>query len=168
MSGQGQRLPGAEDRREAVAPCYARGRGGEGGEKVRLLAVRASRQASVICRALLELRPWGGPWSRARPGIAGAARRRPYARTALDSHAIGHLAFFGGDLHAFDQRRVLGFAPVRLHVAVAIGVEDAELHRVHTDEMRRACPSGIRSAKSIAVTPKPRIAVAGVRLVKTQ
>ena len=42
---------------------------------------------------------------------------------------------FGGDLHAFDQRGVLGFAPMRLHVAVAIGIEDAELHRVHADEM---------------------------------
>ena len=36
-------------------------------------------------------------------------------------------------LAALDQGAVLGLAPMRLHVTVAIGVEDAQLDRVHAD-----------------------------------
>ena len=43
------------------------------------------------------------------------------------------MGFFGGDLRAFDQRAVLRLAPVRFHVAIAIGIEDAEFERVHAD-----------------------------------
>ena len=84
--------------------------------------------------------------TRATGGCVRVARRRRHRGAAAAAvlarrHALELLAdrpfgLFRGDLDAFDQRGVLGLAPVRLHVAVAIGVEDAELHRVHADEMR--------------------------------
>src|SRR5262249_18605451 len=43
---------------------------------------------------------------------------------------------FSRNLYAFDQSGVLRLAPVRLHVTIAIGIEDAKFHRVHADEMR--------------------------------
>jgi hypothetical protein len=64
---------------------------------------------------------------------ASAVRARRHALELLADRPLG---LFRGDLDAFDQGGVLGLAPVRLHVAVAIGVEDAELDRVHADEMR--------------------------------
>src|SRR3954470_4834747 len=71
-------------------------------------------------------------WRYRRPAAAAIrARRHP-----LDLLAQRPFCLFGGDLDALDQRSVLGLAPVRLHVAVAIGVENPKLHRVDADQMR--------------------------------
>ena len=43
------------------------------------------------------------------------------------------IGFLGGNLRAFDQRAILRFAPVRFHVAVAIGIEDPVFERIHSD-----------------------------------
>src|SRR5690625_867543 len=50
--------------------------------------------------------------------------------------AQGPAGLFRGHLATFDQRRVLGQAPVRLHVAVAIGIEDPQLDRVDAHLVR--------------------------------
>ena len=92
----------------------------------------------VIAGALLDWR--GRPAARIRRcrrdhGAAAAAvlaRRR-----SLELLSDRPFRLLGGDLDAFDQRGVLGFASMRLHVAVAIGIEDPELHRVHADEVRQ-------------------------------
>src|SRR4029078_10610922 len=67
---------------------------------------------------------------------AAAATAIPARRHPLELLADRPFGLFRSDLYAFDQGGVLGLAPVCLHVAVAIGVEDAELHRVDADEMR--------------------------------
>ena len=77
------------------------------------------------------------------------------------------MGLFRRNLRTLDQRAVLGLSPVRLHVAVAVGVEDAEFERINGDGDGELVHLAF-SAKSSAVTPNPRIAVAGVRLVKTQ
>ena len=87
-------------------------------------------------------------------------------RHALELLAHRPFGLFRGDLDAFDQGGVLGLAPVRLHIAVAVGIEDTKLHRVHADQMRELVH--LAFDRKIAVTPKPRMAVAGVRLVNTQ
>jgi hypothetical protein len=72
----------------------------------------------------------------ARAGVQAAPCRRVLARGgALEFLADIPLGLFCGDLDALDQRGVLGDAPMRLHVAVAVGVENAKLHRIHADEM---------------------------------
>src|SRR3954469_18360340 len=95
------------------------------------------RRPGVMARAL---RRWGGRPRRGggrRPRDGGAAAATVLAGGgALELVADRPFGFLRGDLDALDQRRVLGLAPMRLHVTVAIGIEDAELHRIHADEVR--------------------------------
>jgi hypothetical protein len=62
-----------------------------------------------------------------RPRAAAVPERGRRLRLGRDPdpRLLGH------HLAALDQRRVLGEPPVRLHVPVAVGVEDAEVDRVH-------------------------------------
>ena len=55
----------------------------------------------------------------------------------MNSSPTGQLASVGRLLHAFDQRGAFGRLAVRLHVAVAIGVDEAEFERVHADQPRQ-------------------------------
>ena len=139
MPGHGQRLlePNTEENR--IAPCEGgcgAGAGGTGGGRRGCGGWAAAGGGAIVGRALLR----GGARRRGRIGRGRGNRGAGAAAVLARRHPLEFLAqrpfrFFGGDLHAFDQRGVLGFAPMRLHVAVAIGVEDAELHRVHADEM---------------------------------
>ena len=124
-AGSGRRCEqGAAARAAAGRGC---GAGGDGRRQRPIVARALRRGPRGRLQAAVEfrLRDRG-----ARPAAAGARRH------ALVLVADRPLRLLGRDLHALDQRGVLRLAPVRLHVAVAVGVEDAEFHRVHADEMR--------------------------------
>ena len=107
----------------------------ERGWRCRGRRLARGRGCAIICRALLGR---GNRWRvfarrrRHRGAAAAAIPARGHAPKLLADRPFG---LFRGDLDAFDQRGVFCLAPMRLHVAVAIGVEDAELHRVHADEV---------------------------------
>src|SRR4030088_2160670 len=100
--------------------------------RVRRLGRGGGLRRAVIGRTLLC------DWARRRERVCRGHGTRSASATAV--LARGHplelltqrpFGFFGGDLYAFDQRGVLRLAPMRLHVAVPIGVENAELPRSH-------------------------------------
>src|SRR3954447_20931276 len=119
--------------------CWSRWlrRGRRGRWGVARWFAQRGRWEAIIARALLR---WGGRPRRGvarRPWDGGAAAASVLAGGgALELIADRPFGLLGGDLDALDQRCVLGLAPVRLHVAVAIGIEDAELHWIHADEVR--------------------------------
>jgi hypothetical protein len=100
----------ARPRPGAVRPC-GRIPGGEAFDAAGLVGGRAGRQLRAFAAAA--------------PGRSG----RQHLGRQL------HSGLFGNHLAAFDQRAVLRQPPMRLHVAVAIGVEDAKLDRVHADRL---------------------------------
>ncbi len=170
-----------EARRRSSASPEHRGEAGQRHVTSRLEPARAgpeprelgnwqrSRRA-IVARSLLRRRE--RPC--ARPRVARRrGDRRPRAAAFLQRRrALGLIAqlplrLLGGDLDAFNQSGVVRLAPMRLHVAVAIGVEDTELHRVEPREIGELIHLAFQR-EIHAVTPKPRIAVEGTRLVKTQ
>jgi len=115
-------------------------------------AVAAAGPPGCAARSYVVALLRGGVRHRERVGrVAGTAARAPPPSVRddirLNSRAAAILAFRRRP-GRIRSARCLGFAAMRLHVAVAIGVEDAELHRVHAHEMGELVHLVIQWAKS--------------------
>ena len=190
------RVPNTEEKR--VAPCWGRGGGlgcsrgagaADGGAAPAAARSWAAERPAAARRRAAARATAAGSASPAR-AAGGVLAGRPRADAPASSVAVAGMTarsppppvsefmrpefvadrparLLGRHLHALDQRGVVRLAPMRLHVAVAVGVEDAELHRVHADLVGQLVHLHLEREID-AVMPKPRMAVAGVRLVKTQ